>query len=123
MDHRGDVEFDQFFVQRIPPAVEQRRVAPVAAGRIGIEVHRDEAVSFHAALEFGDAVVRPHARRLRQLPDADEIVGIELADPMDQFVGNLRPFGAGFGGADVMAHAARARREQRHVGAALALEI
>jgi hypothetical protein len=52
-----------------------------------------------------------------------KLSGIQPGYPMDQFVGNLRPFGAGFRSADVMAHAAGSRREQRHVGAALALEF
>ena len=58
-----------------------------------------------------------------QLSDADEIVGMKRRDAMDQGIGDLRPFRAGLRSADVMAHAAGARREQRDVGAALALEF
>src|SRR4051812_19710203 len=95
MDHRGYVQFDQFLIQWIPPAVGQWRVAPMTAGRIGVEIDRDKSVSFHATLELGDAIVRLDAGRLRQLADADEIVRIEPGYAMDQLVGDLRPFRAG----------------------------
>ena len=43
MDHRRHVELDHLLVERIPLAVGQRRVGPVAARRIGIQVAADEA--------------------------------------------------------------------------------
>ena len=43
VDHGRHVELDQLLVDRIPPAVGERRIGPVAAGRIGIEVDADEA--------------------------------------------------------------------------------
>ena len=56
MDHRRHVELDHLLVERIPPAIGQRRSRPVAAGRIGIEIAADEAVRLDAALELADAI-------------------------------------------------------------------
>jgi hypothetical protein len=60
---------------------------------------------------------------LRQLAHADEILRVERADAMDQIVADLRPFQAHALVADVMAHAGSARREDRDIGAALALQL
>ena len=76
VDHRRHVELDHLLVERIPPLVGHRRRVEIAAGRIGIEVAADEA-HLDAALELGDGVLRRHARRLRQLADADEVLRIE----------------------------------------------
>ena len=122
VDHRRHVELDHLLVERIPVPVGQRRVGPVAVGRIGVEVAADEAELQDAALELLDAVRRRHARRLRQLADADEVLRVERDGPMDQVVADARPFGAGRRGARMMRHAAGARREDRQVGAALLLE-
>ena len=123
MHHGGHVQLDQLLIDRIPPAIGERRVGPVAAGRIGIEVAADEPEFLHAAFQLADAVVGPHARRLGQLAHADEIVGIERADAVDQVVAHLRPVEAHRGGADMVRHARGARREDGDVGAALALEL
>jgi hypothetical protein len=63
------------------------------------------------------------ALRLRQLADADEVLREQRADAMDEVVADLRPFLADREVADVMAHARGARREDREVGAALALNL
>ena len=84
--HRRHVQLDHLFVQRIPVPVGERRRVPVPAGGVGIEVAADEAQFLHAALELRGAVGRRHARRLRQLADADEVLGIQPADAMDQIV-------------------------------------
>src|SRR3984893_9758421 len=123
MDHCRHVELDQFFVKRIPPAVGERRRVPVAARRIGIEIAADETKLVDAAREFADAILRIDAGRLRQLAHADEIVGIEGGEAVNQVVRNLRPFEAHAFVADVMRHAGRARREDGEAGAALALEL
>ena len=122
VDHRRHVELDHLLVERIPPLVGQRRRVEIAAGRIGIEVAADEA-HLDAALELGGGVLRRHARRLRQLAHADEILRIERDDARDQVVADLRPFEADALVADVMAHAGGARREDGQVGAALALQL
>ena len=67
-------------------------------------------------------MLRRHARRLRQLANSDEIVGIERAAAVDQVVADLGPRETDGGIADVVAHAGRARREDGEVGAALALK-
>ena len=121
--HRRHVELDDLLVERIPPAVGERRLLPVAARRIGVQVAADEPQLVDAALELGDAVLGRHARRLGQLADADEVVGVERAHAADQVVAHARPFEARRRVADVVRHHARARREDRDVGAALALHL
>ena len=64
-----------------------------------------------------------HARRLRQLADADEVLRIEVDDALDQIVAVLASSAAGRLVADVMRHRRGARREDRQVGAALALQL
>ena len=123
MDHRRHVELDHFLIERIPPLVGEGRRIEVAAGRIGIEIAPDESKLFDAALELGGGVLRRHARRLRQLAHADEILRKERARAMDQVVADLRPFEAHALVADVVAHAGGARREDGQIGAALALQL
>src|SRR5213594_1961367 len=123
VDHRRHVELDHLLVERIPPLVGQRRVLPVAPRRIGIQVAADEAELLDAALELGNAVGRRHPRRLRELAHADEVLGKERAHAMDQVVAHLRPVQARGRVADVVPHAGGPRREDRHVGPALALEL
>src|SRR5262249_18805837 len=90
---------------------------------IGIEVAADEAIFLDAALELADAAFRIDAGRLRQLAHADEVLRIEPAHPVHQLVRDLRPLEADAFVADVVRHAGRARREDRQVGAALALQL
>src|SRR5205823_5629722 len=61
------------------------------------------------------------AGALGQHRHADKILREQRADAVDQFVAGARPRFAGPGVAKVMAHAGGARREDRQVGAALAL--
>ena len=123
MDHRRHVELDHLLVQRIPPPVGERRVLPVAARRIGVQVAADEAELLHAALELRDAVRGRDAGRLRQLAHADEILRVERHAAVDQVVAELRPRAARRGVADVVRHPRRPRREDREIGAALALQL
>src|SRR5262249_14926644 len=96
--------------------VERRR------GRIGIEIAADKS-HFHAALQLPDRILRRHARRLRQLTDADEVPRKQRDDARDQIVADLRPFQAYALVADMMAHARGAWRENRQISAALALQF
>ncbi len=74
VDHRRHVQLHHRLVERIPPAVRERRVGPVAAGRVGVEVacRRSRARSTQRR-SSGDAVGGRHAGRLRQLADAGEV--------------------------------------------------
>ena len=63
----------------------------MAAAGIGVEVAADEAELVHAALELLDRAVEAGARGLGQLADADEGVGVEVDDPLDQVVAGARP--------------------------------
>ena len=121
--HRGHVELHHFLVERIPVAVGERRRRPVAARRIGVEVAADESELVDAAFELANASVGRHTRRLRQLTDTDEVLGVQRADAMNQIIAVLRPVETRRRIADVMSHAGGARREDRHVGASLALEL
>ena len=122
VDHRGHVELHHLLVERIPPAIAERRVGPVAAARVRVQVAADEAELPDAALELTDAGVGRHPGGLRELGDAGEVLGVELGDPVDEVVAVLGPRDAGGLVADVMAHPARAGREDGQVRAALALE-
>jgi hypothetical protein len=60
---------------------------------------------------------------LRQLAHADEVLRKELADPKNEVVAVLGPVGAGSEVADVVRHGGGARREDRDVRTAVALEL
>jgi len=60
---------------------------------------------------------------LGQLANADEIVWIETANPVDQIVANLGPSKAGRSVTLVMPHGGRPGREDGDVGAAFPLEF
>jgi len=75
MDHRRHVELDEFLIEIEPPRVGERRVGPIAAARVRIEIAADEAEFFDATDELGDRVGRRAAGRLRQLTDRREVVG------------------------------------------------
>ena len=64
-----------------------------------------------------------HPGRLRQLAHADEIVGIQRDHAMDEIVADAAPIAAGALGADVVRHGRGARRENRDVRAARALQL
>src|SRR6185436_622055 len=112
----------QFLVERIPPAVGERRFLPPAARGIRVQVAADEAELLHAALELRYAVGGRHAGGLRQLTHRREVRRVEAADAVDQVVALAGPGDAGRLVADVVLHRARARREEGQAGAALALD-
>ena len=79
--------------------------------------------SFTQRSQLFNAVCRTHALCLRQLADADKVFRIERADTMDQVVAVLGPMEACGGIADVVSHGGGARRKDRDVSSALALEL
>src|SRR5215475_8399461 len=123
MDHRWHVELDHLLVERIPPFVGERRRVEIAARGIRIEIAPDEAEFLDAALELLDRRRRRLALRLWQLAHADEVLRKQRADAMDEVVADLRPFLAHCEITDVVTHAGGARREDRQIRAALALEL
>src|SRR6516165_5887328 len=50
MDHRRNVVLDHLLVDRIPVAVAERRVLPMPARRIGVQIDADESIFVDAAL-------------------------------------------------------------------------
>ena len=119
MHHRRNVPLDHLFIDRIPPAVGQRRARPVAPGRIGVEIDGDEAIVPDASLELGNAGFRVDSRALRQHRRADEMVGKQLGDAEAELVADRGPGRTDGEIADVMGHEAGARAEDRQVAAAL----
>ncbi len=119
VDHRRHVQFDHLLVEGIPGLVGQRRGGPLAARRVGVEVAADEAQLVDAALQLADRMGDVHARRLRQLAHADEGLGEQVDDALDQVVAAAGP-GLGHGlVAHVVRHGRGAGREHGHVRAAL----
>src|ERR1700730_2569003 len=49
VNHGGNFELSHFFVEWIPEAVGERRIAPMAARGIRIQIAADESELFHAA--------------------------------------------------------------------------
>jgi hypothetical protein len=123
MDHRRHVQLDHLLIDRIPVRIAQRRIGPIPARRIGIQIAADEAVLQHAAFQLGDAVARRHAGALRQHADTGEVAREQRADPMDQIVARGRPGLAGGRIAEMVTHARGARRKDRQVGAAFLLQL
>ena len=62
---------------------------------------------------------RLHTSRLRQLAYADEMIRVELADAIDQFIVVARPDDIGILVAHMVVHRDRFRRENRHIDATL----
>ena len=91
-------------------------------GGVGVQVQRDGAVFLNAADELGKAGGRVHAGGLRKHRCRHETLGVELADPIAEFVADGSPLGGGFEAADVVCHEGRARGEDREVDAAFVHE-
>ena len=122
VDHPRHVELAHRLPQRPPRPVGQRRPGPVATGRVGVDVAPDEPELLDAAAQFGNAGVDGRTRRLGQLAHRREVVGVQPADAVDEVVLVAGPVPGRVLVADVVAHPARPRREDRDVGAALALQ-
>ncbi len=95
----------------------------MAARGVGVQVAADEAELVHAALQLADAVIERCAGRLRQLADSDEIIGVQGADPVDQFIAQLGPVQAGGRVADVVPHHGGAGRKDGDVSSPLPLKF
>jgi hypothetical protein len=121
--HRGNIELDHLLVDRVPPAIGERRVGPHASRRVRVEVDADEAELVDAALQLGNAGLRRHAGELRQHADRHEVVRVELADAIDQVVPVLGPVDGGRVAAEVVGHGAGAGREERYVRTPLPLHL
>ncbi|MNQ52570.1 hypothetical protein D3C85_665920 [compost metagenome] len=119
VDHRRHIEFDHLLKKGIPGAVGQRRRGPVSSRGVGVEVAADEAQFVDATLQLMDRVRYGHARRLRQLANAEEVLRKHRNDPRDQIVGCASPGLTDALVADVVAHAGGTRRKDRHVDATL----
>ena len=124
VDHRRHVQLHHLLVERVPVTVAERRVRPVAAGRVRVEVAADETQLVDGALQLlHDAPLRRHAGRLRQRARADEAVRVDVADALDHVVVDLGPVAADELAAEVVAHPGGARREDGNVRAALVLQL
>src|SRR6516165_3683536 len=123
MDHRRNVILDHLLIDRIPVAVAERRVLPMAAGGIGVQIDPDKPVFIDAAVDLGDTVLWRDARTLRQHRYTDKVLRKQRADPVDQLVAGAGPGFADRRIAQVVAHAGGARRKDRQIGAALALHL
>ena len=95
----------------------------MAAGRVGIQVAADEPELGYASFEFGGTVLRRHAGRLRQLAHAHEVVRIEQADAMNEVIARPGPALTRDFVADVVRHGRGARRENRDIRTACALQL
>src|SRR5215471_10509651 len=95
----------------------------MAAGRVGVQIDADEPVFIDAAVDLGEAVLRRDTGALRQHRHTYEVLREQGTDAVDQLVARAGPSLAGRGIAKVMAHTGGARREDRQVGAALALQF
>src|SRR5207237_10548545 len=96
---------------------------PMPSGRSGVQIDADEAVFVHATVDLGDAVLWRYAGALRQHRHTDRVLWEQAAHAVDKLVAGAGPGFAGAGIAKVVAHAGGARREDRQIGAALALHL
>src|SRR5580692_5170206 len=123
MDHRRHIKLYHLFVQRIPVTIAQRRILPVAAGWIGVQVAADEAVLQHAALQLGDAILRRYAGGLWQHADTDKVTRKQCTDAVDQLVACGSPRLTGGRIAQMVSHAGGTRRADRKIGSAFLLQL
>lgn len=121
VDHRGNVEFDQLFVNRIPIGIGKRRIGPISARRVRIQIASNKSVFAYAALELLKRILRGYAGALRQHAGPDKIIRKQTANPINQIVAGDGPGLACRGVAQMMSHAGGTRRKNREIGAALAL--
>ena len=123
VDHRRNVVLDERFINRIPVSIGQRRRRPMSSGRIRVQVDGDEPVLLDAALQLRKAGLRVHAGRLRQHAAAGEGSREEIRHTMNQLIADGGPRRTRLESADMVRHEARAGREDREVGPALAHEL
>ena len=89
--HGRNIQFDHFFIQRIPVTITERWGIPVSPGRIRTKVAANKFKLIDTAIQFGDAIVQVDTGRLRQLRNTDEIFRIEFSDAIDQLVAMFCP--------------------------------
>ena len=114
VDHRGHIEFDHLFVERIPICVGQWRRCKMSAAGVGVEVTAYET-HVDAALQFGDAALHVCCWRLRQHANRRKDIGIQLGAAFDKVVIGARPGGRDTLITDMRCHRGRTRRENRHI--------
>src|SRR5215469_1180280 len=102
--HRRYIEVDYLLIERVPPAIGQRGISPIAPRWIRIEIAANESKLGHATLEFLPTPPWLHPRALRQLADPHEVARVQSADPVNKIVADPRPFSAGLCGANVVGH-------------------
>jgi hypothetical protein len=90
---RAQREFDQRLVERIPPAIAQRRFLPVAAGRIGVRIATDECEFAREAARLLRRGRGIETREPRQLSHAGDMTREEPRDDVDDVVAPARPLG------------------------------
>ena len=66
---------------------------------------------------------RLNARKLRQCAGADKVFWVQIRNPVDHVIGQLRPFHTGFSRTQVMPHSNRAWREDSLIYATLPLQF
>src|SRR5262249_26329319 len=85
------VEFNHFFIERIPEAVaERRRFVAAALPGVRVEEASDESLLLHASLEIRNNRFRTHARALTQSTHAAKNFGKKFDLPRDEIVRLLR---------------------------------
>ena len=89
----------------------------------GFRLQPTNPISLDTPPQLGDRAVDGGAGRLRELAHRREVRRVQVAHPTDELVLVLRPERRRVFVADVVGHPARPRREQREIGAALALEL
>ena len=119
----GPIELDHLLIERIPGFISHRRRVEVAAGWVRVQVAADESHVFTQRSSSAVGVLRIDARRLRELADADEILG----DRAKRHARSDRCRSATIPALTLSspmwcAHAQGAGREDGQVGAALPLQ-
>src|ERR1700733_621163 len=95
----------------------------MAARRVRVQIAADESQLLHATLELRGTIHRRGTRRLGQLANSHEVLGIQRAHAINQIVAGPSPaLTRGFV-ADVVSHGRSARRENRKVRAPGALQL
>src|SRR5580704_2399221 len=92
-------------------------------GRVWIQIAAYKPELGHATLEFRGTMLRRHAGRLRQLTDPYKVVRIQQTDSVNEVVAGACPALARGFVADVVSHGGGARRENREIRAARALQF
>src|SRR5580700_10227431 len=82
--HCRNVKFHHRLIKRIPPGISQRRLFPVSAGGIRVQIKSHKTKVLNTSFELGNGVSGTHTRRLRQLTHPNEVARKNSADPVNQ---------------------------------------